>query len=245
MQANRVLSVLVLLASYCLFPFLDASILPHEDPKDAQTLNHTSSSSITVKGSTAFGALRDGTIQSSDATTVHLDLVPVSSDPHLVRPRRKARTKHALEPIQRRYNPFTNLVGGGRITWNALAAITPSVYAAYALKTLFTMLYDSVIDSWSHQPPREIFHFNYGGLRLSFYRRHEVIPWAFVADVARKMGNAVERGLLAFLKATCQFAAAASVVFTFMAVGLAIRGITSGTSSTSYPGRPSIFEIEE
>ena len=245
MQANRTLSVLVLLASCCLFPFLGATILPHEDPKDAQPLNHTSSSSIAIEGNIAFGKSRDGTIQSSDATTVRLDLVPISTDPHLVPPRRRARSRHALEPIRRRYNPFTNLVGGGRITWDALAAITPSVYAAHALKTLFTTLYDSVIESWSRQPPREIFQFSYGGLRLSFYRRHEVIPWAFVADVARKMGNAVERGLLAFLKATCQFAAAASVVFTFMAVGLAIRGITSGSSSTSSPERPLIFAIEE
>ena len=245
MQANRTLALLVLLASCCLFPFINASILPHEDPKDAQALNHTSSSSITIEGSNAFGTLRDGTIQTSDATTVRLDLVPVSSDPYLVPPRRRARTKQALELIRRRYNPFTDLVGSGWITWDALAAITPSVYAAHALKTLFTTLYDSVIDSWSRQPPRETFQFSYGALRLTFYRRHEVIPWAFVADVARKMGNAVERGLLAFVKATCQFAAAASVVFTFMAVGLAVRGITSGPSSMSRPERPWIFEIEE
>ncbi|KAL9025458.1 MAG: hypothetical protein Q9180_007663, partial [Flavoplaca navasiana] len=111
--------------------------------------------------------------------------------------------------------------------------------------TLFTTLYDGVIDSWSRQPPRQTFQFSYGALRLTFYRRHEVIPWAFVADVARKMGNAVERGLLAFLKATFQFAAAASVVFTFMAVGLAVRGVTSGPSSTSRSERTWIFEIEE
>ncbi|KAL9627688.1 MAG: hypothetical protein Q9204_006398, partial [Flavoplaca sp. TL-2023a] len=234
-----------LLASCCLFHFLDARILPHADPKGAQTLRHTSSSSITIKASNAIGTLRDGTIQSSDATTGQLDLVPVLSDPRRGPPRRKAQNKYALEPIRRRYNPFTDLVGGARITWDALAAITPSVYAAHALKTLFTTLYDTVADSWSRQPPRETFQFNYGALRLTFYRRHEAIPWAFVADVARKMGNAVERGLLAFVKATFQFAAAASVVFTFMAVGLAIRGVTSGPSSMSRPGRPLIFEIEE
>ncbi|KAL8975851.1 MAG: hypothetical protein Q9205_008032, partial [Flavoplaca limonia] len=143
MHANRTLSVLVLLASCCLFPFLVARTLPPEDPKDAQTLSHTSSSSITAKGNNAFGTLRDGAIQTSDATTGRLDLVPVSSDPHLGPQRSRPRSKHALEPIQRRYNPFADLVGSEWITWDALAAITPSVYAAHALTTLFTTLYDS------------------------------------------------------------------------------------------------------
>lgn len=229
MQANRLLHTLVLLTSCFLFPSLDARTLPHTDPRGAQTLNHASSSSLGINESNRVDTKRDGTLQSSDVTTVRLDVVPISPSPYLVR---------------RQYNPFANLVGGGRITWDVLAAITPSIYAAHALKSLFTALYDSVIDSWSRQPPRETFQINYGALRLSFYRRHDVIPWAFVADVARKMVNAVERGLLAFLEATFHFAAASSVVFTLMAIGLAIRGITSG-SSTSYPERPLTFEIEE
>ncbi|KAL8647871.1 MAG: hypothetical protein Q9226_006250 [Calogaya cf. arnoldii] len=79
------------------------------------------------------------------------------------------------------------------------------------------------MDSWSRQPPLETIK--------------------FIADVALKMRNAVERGLLAFLQVTFQFTTAASVVFAITAVGLALRAVTTGPSS--YPERPLVFEIEE
>ncbi|KAI4275198.1 MAG: hypothetical protein L6R38_005921 [Xanthoria sp. 2 TBL-2021] len=243
MQADRSLYFLVCLASCCLLVVLDARTLPNGDlsnDQGSQTFAYVSSSSSTVDHNDRKTTERDGPLQLSDMTTVRLDLTPTSPSSHslTLTPMRIARSA-----LRRRYNPFVNLPGGGHMTWDAFAAITPSIVAAHALTTLFTMLYNTVLDSWSRQPPRETFQVSYGALRLSFYRRGQVIPWDFVADLARKMGNAVERGLLTFVQVTFQFITAASVVFAISAVGMAFRGATAAPSSP--PGRPLTFEIEE
>lgn len=240
MQADRSLYFLVCLASCYLLVVLDARTLPNGDlsnDRGSQTLAYVSSSSSTVDHNDWKTTERDGPLQSSDMTIVRFDLTPTSPSSHSLTPMRIARS--ALQP---RYNPFANLAGG-HMTWDAFAAITPSIVAAHALSTLFTWLYNTVLDSWSRQPPRETIQVSYGVLRLSFYRRGQVIPWDFVADLARKMGNAVERGLLAFVQVTFQFITAASVVFAISAVGMVLRGATAASSSP--PGRPLTFETEE
>ncbi|KAL8858202.1 MAG: hypothetical protein Q9178_005214 [Gyalolechia marmorata] len=138
--------------------------------------------------------------------------------------------------------PFTNHITGGRMNWNAVAAITPSIYAAHALTTLFIKLYIIVLDSWSRQPPREKFEVRYGSLRLSLHRVDEVIPWVFITDLARKMADAVKRGLLAFLHVTFEFAKAAAIVFTIMFAGMTVHGTTGPFGR---PEPPWTYVIEE
>ncbi|KAI4253271.1 MAG: hypothetical protein L6R42_007651 [Xanthoria sp. 1 TBL-2021] len=241
MQANASLYLLVCLASCYLLVVLDARTLPNGDlsnDQGSQTLAHVSSSLSTVDHNDWKTTERDGPLRLSDMTTVRLDLTPTSPSSHSLTPMRIARSA-----LRRRYNPFANLPRGVHMTWDAFAAITPSIVAAHALSTLFTWLYNTVLDSWSRQPPRDTFQVSYGALRLSFYRHGQVISWDFVADLARKMGNAVEQGLLAFVQVTFQFITAASVVFAISAVGMALRGATAASSSP--PGRPLTFEIEE
>ncbi|KAI4096058.1 MAG: hypothetical protein LQ339_007074 [Xanthoria mediterranea] len=241
MQANRSFYFLVCMIS-CYLPFiLNARTLHNGDlsnTQGSQTLARVSCLSNTVGQNDRRITERDELLQLSEVYTARSDFVP---SPHSLDPVGNARPPSVL---WRRYNPFANLPGGGHMTWNAFAAITPSIVAANAVTTLLTMLYNTVLDSWSRQPPRGTIQVSYGALTLSFSRRGQVIPWDFVADLAKKMGNAVERGLLAFVQITFQFITAASIVFTISAVGLALRAAT--TPSSSRPRPPLLtFEIEE
>ncbi len=243
MQANRSFCFLVCMIS-CYLPFvLDARTLHNGDISNnqgSQTLARVSCFSNAVDQNDRRITERDELFQLSEVYTARSDFVP---SPHSLDPVGNARPPSVL---WRRYNPFANLPGGGHMTWNAFAAITPSIVAANALTTLFTMLYNTVLDSWSRQPPRGTIQVGYGALTLSFSRRGQVIPWDFVADLARKMGNAVERGLLAFVQITFQFITAASIVFTISAIGLALRAATTPSSSRPRPRPPFLtFEIEE
>ncbi|KAL8650330.1 MAG: hypothetical protein Q9226_005191 [Calogaya cf. arnoldii] len=248
MQANSALFFLVCLASSHLLLVLDARTLPNQDPSNgqaSQTLAHVHSSA-NVDQSDRTIAERD-LLHLLDVNATRLDLVPISPSPRSLYPMRDARRKHAHAPttptLQRRYNPFTDLPGGGQVTWDAFTTITPSIIAAHALITLLTLAYNEVLDSWSRQPPRETSQYTYGALRLTFYRRDQVIPWDFIADIARKMGDAVERGLLGFVQFTFQFTTAASVVFAITVVGLTIRD--AATALSARPERPRFFRIEE
>ena len=245
MQANRSFYFLVCMIS-CYLPFvLDARTLHNGDlsnTQGSQTLARVSCFSNAVDQNDRRITEREELLQLSEVYTARSDFVPTSPSPHSLDPVGNARPPSVL---WRRYNPFANLPGG-LMTWDAFAAITPSIVAANALTTLLKMLYNTVLDSWSRQPPRETIQVSYGALTLSFSRRGQVIPWDFVADLARKMGNAVERGLLAFVQVTFQFITAASIVFTISAVGLALRAATTPSSSRPRPRPPFLtFEIEE
>lgn len=244
MQVNRSFYFLVCVIScYHLFA-LDARTFHNGDlsnTQGSQTLDRVSCLSNAVDQNDRRVTKRDELLQLSEVYTARSDFVPIPPSPHSLNPMGNARPPSVL---WRRYNPFANLPGGGHMTWDAFAAITPSIVAANALTTLLTMLYNTVLDSWSRQPPRGTIQVSYGALTLSFSRRGQVIPWDFVADLAKKMGNAVERGLLAFVQVTFQFITAASIVFTISAVGLALRAAT--TPSSSRPRPPLLtFEIEE
>ncbi|KAL8853694.1 MAG: hypothetical protein Q9221_001505 [Calogaya cf. arnoldii] len=240
MQANRLLCFLVCLASSYLLLVLDARTLPNQDLSNGHASSNVDQTDRTITE-------RDGLIHFFGVNAAHLNLVPISSSPHSLNSMRDARRKHTHAPttptLQRRYNPFTNLPGGGQVTWDAFTTITPSIIAVHAFITLLKIVYNEVLDSWSRQPPRETFQYKYGDLRLTFYRFDQVIPWDFIADIARKMGDAVERGLLGFVQFTFQFTTAASVVFAITVVGLTIRD--AAAASSPRPERPRVFRIEE
>ncbi|KAL8991404.1 MAG: hypothetical protein Q9169_007878 [Polycauliona sp. 2 TL-2023] len=253
MIANVSFCYLVCLLSLLPFPFLDARAISDRDLPDdraSQALSTFSASPNPSDGSRRVIIGRDGLVPGVEVVTAPVGLVPGQWSPFSSRKTKsKYRAATTTPTLRRRQDPFANLVGRGRITWDAIAAITPSVAAAYALTTLFTMLYNAVIDSWSRQPPRETFQIRYGALQVSFYRWDQVIPWAFVADLAKKMRIAVERGLSAFLEITIEFVREAAIVFTITAIGLLFLDLTDGRPSfpTRPPGllRPWTYEIEE
>ncbi|KAL8647833.1 MAG: hypothetical protein Q9226_006267 [Calogaya cf. arnoldii] len=184
MQANRSLYILVLLASCFLLLSLAAKALPHGDYQDSLVLTQVSRSSTGIgeKGGPPSKRERDLDLQASDGASVRSDFSSLSTSTRMLQSEKAYSPR--LPALRKRYNALTNLAGGGRLRCDAFAAITPSIYAAHALDTIFTWLYNTVMDSWSRQPPRETFEVRYGALRLYFYRRDQVIPWDFVVDLA-------------------------------------------------------------
>ena len=219
MYANILSISFAFLAWCCLLPILDAIAIFNADVSNGQ--GSQASASLVGRSDRVIPG-RDGLTQWSEMTSNTLTT-----------------TSLALWP---RSIPFANHITGGRMNWDAVVAITPSIYAAHAFITMFTMLYNIVLDSWSRQPPREKFEVRYGSLRLSLLRADEVIPWVFIADLARKMTDAVKRGLFAFLRVTFEFAKAAPIVFTIMCAGMIIHGITGPPRR---PEPPRTFDIEE
>ncbi|KAL8670441.1 MAG: hypothetical protein Q9168_005022 [Polycauliona sp. 1 TL-2023] len=254
MNANVFFCILVCLASSLFLPSLNARTIIDGDlqtNQESQTLSPFSALSIPNDGSGDEVIIeRDGLSQGSELATAPVDLVPIQWTPFSLR---KPRSTHApataSATLWRRQDPFANFLGDGRTTWDAIVAITPSVAAGYALTTLFTVLYSTVVDSWSRQPPRETIQFRYGALRVSFYRRDQVIPWVFVADLARKMHNAVEHGFQAFLEITVAFIREAAIVVMITAIGLLLYDLTDGrpTFQPRPPGGvgPLDYGIEE
>ncbi|KAL8919044.1 MAG: hypothetical protein Q9208_007010 [Pyrenodesmia sp. 3 TL-2023] len=102
--------------------------------------------------------------------------------------------------LRPRFDPFTSLLYGYRMTWDRFESITPSIYAAHTFVTLFSKLRELVQDHWSHQPSLSSFEVKYGHIRLLVTSTDRPIPWDFVTGMAQSFLAKIERGLLGFFQ---------------------------------------------
>ncbi|KAL8748525.1 MAG: hypothetical protein Q9184_007240 [Pyrenodesmia sp. 2 TL-2023] len=123
--------------------------------------------------------------------------------------------------LQPRFDPFSNLLHGYRMTWDHFESITPSIYGADALATLFSKLLELVRDHSLHQPSLSSFQVKYGPLRLLVTSADRPFSWDLVTEMAENLLAKVKRGLLGFF----QVGFREYVNGVAMGVGVALVGI--------------------